>query len=463
MNRKHKAVLGALLVAGLMIGSILSIMFVYGAETINMEISGDNSAERFTASLTADTFIDDTISFGSFSYNWATGINNGEILIHTVKGLLTIKMSQGTYDDVTRTFTIPKFTVEYPQNYPYTITIDRIIGSYDTSTFTCFMVGRYTEGSGSSSGSTDCTGECYDVDCECDSDSVMVDLYLDKEATSATITFRGGDNSKYASMSGSNRSFYYDLAVASGTSPPSRFTIEIYYKDGTRESTDSYTISCGGSSGDNTWTGGTTTNDYTTALAEAKTAGFTTVGDYIADMKKKVADMATTMADRTTLLTTRNAEIETLKSDKTSLQNQLNNQQNTYNSYVQTHSYTNDQYNQLLTGKTATGTGTSTMPEIPESFKQYIGLGLLALIGGGIYYKKYYKKKKKFDPHEYQEEVRKNGNGDGIPKNGTKDDEQGGYVIRNNGRPTREEILERMQKIDEEFAELEKQVKEVEQ
>jgi hypothetical protein len=463
MKQRYKKAFYGLIIASLLIGSILSIMFVYGAETINMEISGDNSADRFTASLTGDTFLGDTVSFGTFSYNWTTGVNNGEILIHTVKGLLTIKMSQGTYDDVLRTFTIPKFVIEYPQNYPYTITVDKIIGSYDTSTFTCYLVGRYYEGSSSPDPSGDCTGDCYDVDCDCDGDSVSVDLYLDKEGKSATITFRGADSSKYASMSGSGKHFFYDLAYTG--SAPDRFTIQIYYKDGTDESTDSYSIGCSSGSNDNTWSGGgstSTSSDYTKALAEAKDAGYTTVMEYIESLDKKVTDLTTTLTDRTNLLTTRNAEIETLKSDKTNIQNQLNNQQNTYNNYVQTHSYTNDQYNALLTGKPSTNTGGNgvSLPALTDQQKQMIGLGLLAVILLILWKKGKLpgiRKKKKFDPHEYNKRAGKNGNGNGIPQNGDERDEPEDYIVREDVQSD-EELREELRKLEEGYKKIEERL-----
>jgi len=353
---KRKQML-ALVVLVIVIGMAFTSLLIQGASAINMTVSGDVVSNEYRADFTGQTFLGDEILTSEFYYNWTSA--EGFIKIYTTKGLVTINMEDAEYDAMSYKFTIKKFTYIYPTGYPYKIALSQIWGDQTSSTFTGYMVGSYTEtGSSSEPEEPSSCDNCFDVTYQNDSANkiIHVEVTTDKDASSVGAVFYavGGGSQAINLTSLSNRLYFADFPY--GDVAVSRFTVAVTFRDGTSDS-DFFTISTSTGTG---WPSGTgsTTNDYSTALAKAKANGFTTVTAYIDDMNASIKSKNSQIQTQQSTLATRNEEIAKLTAENS----------NYKSNYIQKSTYDNllSNYNKLQSDyNTLQGNGGAVQPSEP--------------------------------------------------------------------------------------------------
>lgn len=346
----------ALVVLIIVIGMAFTSLLIQGASAINMTVSGDVVSNEYRADFTGQTFLGDEILTSEFYYNWTSG--EGFIKIYTLKGLVTISMEDAEYDPLSYKFTIKKFTCTYPTGYPYKITLSQIWGDQTSSTFTGYMVGSYTETGSSEEEEDDECEDCFHATYQNDSASkiIHVEVTTDKDASSVGAVFYavGGGSQAINLTSLSNRLYFADFPY--GEVAVSRFTVAVTFRDGTSDS-DFFTISTSTGTG---WPSGTgsTTNDYSTALAKAKANGFTTVTAYIDDMNASIKSKNSQIQAQQSTLVTRNEEIAKLTAENS----------NYKSNYIQKSTYDNllSNYNKLQSDyNTLQGNGGAVQPSTP--------------------------------------------------------------------------------------------------
>lgn len=463
MKKKTKLIVFTMFVISILMGSALQLYFVYGAtQSININVSGTNTGGVYDASMTGD-FLGDTINYATFHFNW--GADDGEILIHTARGLMTIKLSLAEYDAVSQQFKIKKAVITYPSGYPYTITIDMIIGTADSSSFNGYIVGRYTEVGSSGGGSSTTCEDCCAVTYTNDSDGqvIHVEARGDKDISNAGVLFyaTGGGSQSVNMNRVSDRLYFVDFTY--GGTPVRSFTASITFKDGT-STTEYYTVSSSSSS--STWgntSSGGTSSDYTTALNLAKSKNFSTVMALINDLNASAKNRQASITLLQDQLRVKSTEYESLKTTSDQYLRDATSWRSQYEQQVQRYNELNTKYTALLGSPQQSETPTNIIPKdlkIPKEVLVLVVIGIVLLV---LWKKKKLPsiRKKKFDPHEYQEQIKKNGNGLGIPK-GTNTKEEPEYIVRDiddDGRtaPTTEQIRERLATLEKEYKELERQ------
>jgi hypothetical protein len=459
MKRGTKLKIFGLAIAIIFLMSMAQMWFAYGASPINMSVTGTNISQVFYDDLTGDTFLGETITFGYFTYDWTTGINIGEMKIHTAeKGMLTVKLENGTYNDAIRTFSIKKFTVTYPVNYPYTLTFDEVVGSYDSSAFTAVIVGRYADKDSSpeEDDGEDCE-DCCTLTYTNDSNNkiIHVEARGDKDISSVGVLFYAvGGGSQSVNMNRlSNRLYFVDFSY--GETPVSSFTASISFNDGT-STTEYRTVSSSSSgSGWGTWTGGSTTSDYTTALNLAKAKGFTTVMELVNDLNNSVKGKQSSITLLQDQLRAKNTEYESLKLTSEQYQRDSASWKSQYEQKSAQYNDLNTKYNSLLQGGQQTSEPVKPITEMNIK-KEYVVVPIVAVILLLLWKKgklKLPQRKRKFDPHEYNEEVNKH-NGISQQGNGRNNHEQEQYIVREDPTAKRDKLWARMQELEKEYQNL---------
>lgn len=395
---RHKKVM-AVAVLIIVFGMALTSLLVQSAtQTINIQVSGTNSSGKYNATLTGD-FLGDAINYSTFEFDW--GEDEGELLVHTARGLLKIKMSEGDYDYGSQQFKINKFTYTYPSGYPYTITLDMVIGSSDSSSFTGYIIGRYTETGTSEEEDDEECEDCCDITYTNDGSAktIHVEARGDKDIASAGVLFYAtGSGTQSMNMNKvSNRLWFVDFYY--GDVPVQRFTATVSFTDGTSYTSGLYTVSSSSSSGWGTWSGGSTSSDYTTALNTAKAKGFTTVVALINDMNTSIKNKNEQIQTQQTTLAQRNAELESARSSSANYQQLYQNEQTAKNNLQNQYDELQTKYNNLF----KENGGQTVTPSVPtEIDMRYIagGTGVAVLLGILIKKKKLpFKRKQKVDIH----------------------------------------------------------------
>ena len=371
-----------------MLSTVLSVMFVYGGTVFNNNINGTYASGTFNGTWSGD-FLGDAVTSSKFTFTQQSGnILEGTLEVGTAKGLV-IATFEGTYDDMTREFVIEDFTYSKYLGYKYyTINIVRIWGEYEGgSNFTAQVYGEYT------ASTTTPEPDDEDDDEECDinvryennanAQSLYVEVTADKDISSAGAVFYavGGGSSASNFNRLSDRLFFTDFAY--GSVAVQRFTVAVTFKDGDSETRGPFTVSSSSGSGWPSGTGTTTTgNDYSTALAKAKSNGFTTVTAYIDDMNTSIKAKNSQITTLQNNMTSKMTEISTLteqrdryKSDYDRANSQYNTLQTQYNTLQQ-------QYNNLANGLDVDmGDKPATTIPIDIDTKYLLGgVGLLVIV-----------------------------------------------------------------------------------
>lgn len=419
MRKKTKIVFFTLFLIAILVGSVLQLLYVYGAEAIDIPVSGTNTGGYYEAVLTGD-FLGDTINYSEFSFDW--GLDEGEIIIHSARGLMTIKLSQAEYDSLSEQFKIKKAVITYPSGYPYTITIDMIIGTADSTDFSGHIIGRYVDAGSSGDDDDDETCEdCCNVKQTNDSVNkvLRIEVRGDKDISSAGVVLYLSDGSTNAGNLSPVSDRLYLTNYPYGAVYPTGFSISVIFSDG-GDFTEYYSVYS--SSSWSGWSGTTTTSssDYTTVLNLAKSKGFNTVTELVNDLNSSVKNKQSSITTLQDQLRAKANEYESLKATSDQYKRDSAGWQSDYEQEVQKYNDLDTKYKNLLNNPTQGTTGTTTNSPIDLKIpKEVIGgvlvVAIILVLGKKGKLPRIRNRKKKFNPIEYQEAMKKNGVNTGLP------------------------------------------------